>query len=743
MIAAVPCARLPTVKATERLARACARRPRRTFAAWGLAALAALALIATSLHGLTSSYHVAGKPESTRAADTLDRAFPAAASAGIEGEASDAVVVRSTRYTVADPAFRRFVEGLLRSLAATGTAMQVHSDLTGGGALVADGGHATLITLSAASAKRVKPVVAVVQRYGRRPDFAATISGAYPAQNDFSKLSQTDLEHGELAFGLPAALIVLLLVFGAVVAGLVPVLMALVAIVVALGLVALLSQVTSLSVFIVNMLTGMGLALGIDYSLFILSRYREERGLGSAEGEAIARAGATASRAVLLSGSTFVIALFGMLLVPTQIMRSLAAGAILVGIVSVAAALTLLPALLGLLGDRVNALPIPVLGRSLGRSEAAEGHVWRRVVDGVLRRRVAALLLAAGVMLAAATPILGLHIGASGISSLPDSAPSKQGYLAMQRYFPAQSTYPAQIVIEGGDSRLTAAVIRLRARLAADPRFGPGLIVASRIAPVVLLSVPVRGDPASPQAVAAVRRLRSTVVPAALAGTGARALVGGQTAENADYFQAVTSPTPAVLALVLGLSFLVLLTAFRSLSVALVSILLNLLSVGAAYGLLTLVFIHGVGASLFGFQHASTIEAWVPLFLFSVLFGLSMDYQVFLMSRIKEGHDTGLPTGEAVAAGVARTARIITGAALIIIMVFTGFARGQLVMFQQMGFGVAVALLLDATLIRVVVLPSVMSLLGERAWYLPRALRWLPHVEIEAREAPPPHAGPA
>ncbi len=727
--------KIPPVSATERLARACAARPLRTLAAWALAVPLAVALLGTSLHGLTSSYHVVGRPESTRAAQLLTKAFPEGSKYGIQSEASDGVIVHSSRYTAGSPRYRSFVASLVRSLAATGTASSIGTYLTGA-APVGDGGHAALISLSASSPERVKPVVAVVQRYDRSPDFAVSVSGAYPVQNDFSKLSQTDLEHGELAFGLPAALIVLMLVFGAIVAGLVPVLMALVAIVVALGLVALLSQLTSLSVFIVNMLTGMGLALGIDYSLFVISRYREERGQGLTEHDAIARTGATASRAVLLSGSTFVIALFGMLLVPTQIMRSLAAGAILVGIVSVAGAMTLLPALLGLLGDRVNALPIPLLGARLGRSEAAEGRVWRRLVDAVLRRRALALVLAVGVMIAAAAPILGLHIGASGISSLPDSAPSKQGYLAMQRYFPGQSTYPAQIVVQGGQRQaVTAALRELNARLASGARFGRGLVVASPLAPVVLLSAPVRGDPASRQAVAAVRELRSSVLPAALAGTGGHALVGGQTAENADYFQAVTQPTPIVLALVLGLSFLVLMVAFRSLTVALLSIALNLLSVGAAYGLLTLVFIHGLGATLFGFQHATTIEAWVPLFLFSVLFGLSMDYQVFLMSRIKEGHDAGLAGGEAVAAGVARTARIITGAALIIIMVFTGFARGQLLMFQQMGFGVAVALLLDATLIRIVVLPSAISLLGEHAWYLPRSMRWLPRLEIEGRRS--------
>ena len=229
----------------------------------------------------------------------------------------------------------------------------------------------------------------------------------------------------------------------------------------------------------------------------------------------------------------------------------------------------------------------------------------------------------------------------------------------------------------------------------------------------------------------AVTNLRQQLIPAAFAGSGAKIYVGGKTAETADYFHAVTTPTPYVLIFVLGLSFVLLLLAFRSLVIAALSIVLNLLSVGAAYGLLTLVFIHGVGASFFGFQKVTAIDAWVPLFLFSVLFALSMDYQVFLMSRIKERYDQTGSTREAVASGVASTARIITGAALIIIVVFSGFARGQLVMFQQMGFGVAVALLLDATLVRIVILPSALSLLDRRSWYLPAWLNWLPHLQVD------------
>ena len=253
------------------------------------------------------------------------------------------------------------------------------------------------------------------------------------------------------------------------------------------------------------------------------------------------------------------------------------------------------------------------------------------------------------------------------------------------------------------------------------------------------LTVPIRGDVVSSPDVAAMRQLRSAVIPSVFAGSHARVYVGGQTAETADYFSAVSAPTPYVLLFVLGLSFILLLLAFRSLVIALVSIVLNLLSVGAAYGLLTLVFIHGIGASLFGFQKVTAIDAWVPLFLFSVLFALSMDYQVFLMSRIKERYDETGSTTEAVVGGVASTAKIITGAALIIVVVFSGFARGQLDMFQQMGFGVAVALLLDATLIRSIVLPCTLSLLGDHSWYLPRWLNWLPRVEVES---PPPPSAP-
>jgi RND superfamily putative drug exporter len=291
---------------------------------------------------------------------------------------------------------------------------------------------------------------------------------------------------------------------------------------------------------------------------------------------------------------------------------------------------------------------------------------------------------------------------------------------------------PAEVVVaEGYGSRADEALMRLRDRLASDPRFGRGQVIVAPDGSVGALRVPVRGDSAGSEAVAAVRELRSDLIPEDFAGTGAKVLVGGDTAENIDYFNSVIDPAPIVLLFVLGLTFVLLTIVFRSVVIAAKGIVLNLLSVGAAYGLLVLVFQHGAASGLLGFQHVDAIEAWVPLFLFSVLFGLSMDYQVFLLSRIKERYDETGETRAAVSWGVSSTARIITGAALIIIVVFLGFAMGDMVMFQQMGFGVAVALLLDATVIRSVVLPSLMGMLGRWNWYLPRWLHWLPELRVE------------
>ena len=561
-------------------------------------------------------------------------------------------------------------------------------------------------------------------------DFEVDITGVNTLDHDFTELSESDLTNGELKFGLPAAMIVLVLVFGALVAAFIPMSIAILSIIVTVAISSVLGQFTSLSFFIVNMITAMGLALGIDYSLFVLSRYREERQAGRDKIDAIIATGGTSSKAVLFSGSSFVVALLGLLLVPDTILRSLALGAIIVGVVTMAAAITLLPALLSLLGDRVNALRLPIVGRD----HPAESPFWTRAVGAVVRRPGTFLAAGVLVLLAAAFPVLGLHTGTAGVNSLPDDTFAKAGALALERSFPGTSTTdPAQVVVSGdvASTDVTAAIERFEASIADDPDFGPAQQQIAENGQVAVISIPLVGDPDHSQARRGLDRLRTDLIPAAFDGTDTSVLVGGTTAENVDYSDVINKWLPIVLAFVLGLSFILLTLVFRSVVVSATAVVLNLLSVGAAYGLLVLVFQHGVGADLLGFQQVERVEAWVPVFLFSVLFALSMDYHVFLLSRIRERYAQTGDTNQAVVHGIAATGRIITGAALIIVVVFAGFAAGQLVMFQQMGFGVGVALLVDATLIRMVVVPAAMAVLGQWNWYLPSWLNWLPELHVE------------
>ena len=726
---------------TESIASACARHPWRAVGAWAGVLVAAFVCIGALLAGnLTTDGAPTNNPDSKRAKAVVDLSFSPAA----RRETTDLVIVRSSQYSVDDPRFRDSVSNLFREIRSTPGVANVTSYLTTNDpTLVSRDRHATLLPLDVPDEDDIDHVLSIVDRASNAQGFAVYITGTDTLNHDFNALSQHDLKSGELQFGLPAALIVLVLVFGAVVAGLVPLLMAIVSIIVALGLTAVFALEFGLSVFIVNMITGMGLALGIDYSLFIVSRYREERGHGRPPLDAVTASGSTASRAVLFSGTAFVVAMFGMLIVPSSIMQSLAAGAILVGIASVLTALTLLPALLGLIGDGVNRLRVPFFGSRSIEETNPEGRVWRRIVEAVQQRPTISLVVAVIVLLGAASPVLGMNTGATGVATLPDRFASKQGFQELQRSFPGATANPVQIVVASDASSpdVRAAFVRLQRELARDPMFGQGRIVRAKDGVAALLTVPVRGDPAGDDARAAIEDLRSHVIPSVFAGTDAGVYVGGIAAENVDYVHFLSAPAPYVVMLVLVLTLVLLTIVFRSVVIATTAVLLNLLSVGAAYGLLVLVFQYGVAAGLLGFTQYDTIEAWVPLFLFSVLFGLSMDYQVFLLSRIRERYlETG-DTRDAVAWGVASTARLITGAALIIVAVFLGFAMGDLIMFQQMGFGVAVALLIDATIIRSVLVPAAMTLLGRWNWYLPSWLRWLPEVHIEGRKEPAPVRG--
>jgi len=575
-----------------------------------------------------------------------------------------------------------------------------------------------------------------------RGGFDTLATGTASISSDFSQTAERDLQKGE-GIGVPIALIILLLVFGTLVAASLPLFLSVIAITLAIALTAVLGQGFDVSVFALNVITMMGLATGIDYSLFIVSRYREERLTGRDKVDALTVTGGTASRAVFFSGMTVVLALLGMLIVPTNIFASLAIGAILVVTMAVVAALTLLPAVLSLLGDKIDRLRVPYLGRRL-LAARADGRIslLARLAQRAMRRPAIALAIGAGVLLLAAAPSLGMKTGVSGVGTLPDDFESKQGFAVLDEQFSAGSVSPVQIVVDGPASApaVKDAIARLQTALAEDKAFGPTQVATGPSGDLTLVSVPVADESAGDLSIAKVRELRSDYVPQAFAGSGAHVYVTGETAGNVDYMDIVDSYFPYVVALVLGLSFILLLVAFRSVVIAATAIVMNLLSVGAAYGLMTLVSQDGWGAGLLGFQQVETIEQWVPLFLFSILFGLSMDYQVFLLSRIKEDYDRTGDNRGAVASGIGSTAGIITGAALIMVAVFAGFASGNLVMFQQMGFGLAVAVLLDATIVRTLVVPSTMSLLGHWNWYLPRWLEWLPRLSIEG--APAPGGGP-
>jgi uncharacterized membrane protein YdfJ with MMPL/SSD domain len=703
-----------------------------------LALVAAIAVSAAFLGDALSGDEEVTSDTESRRADVLAFERFADERGRRGGDATEVVVVRSPRATVDEPRFERRVRAIGAELALAGATQVTTFYDTGERRLVSRDRDATgmLVALGGDAEDDIEGVVEAVQRADARDGLDAAITGEFTLDADFSTLAEEDLQNGELGFGLPAALIVLLIVFGSVVAGLIPVLLAIVSIVVALALAALVGQAFPLSVFATNMLTGMGLALGIDYSLFVLSRYREERLHGRQKLDAISAVGATASRAVLFSGVAFTLAMVGLLLVPHTIMRSLATGAIAAGLVSVAAALTLLPALLGLLGDRVNALRIPLFGQTAAREQSP---FWSGTVRAVMRRPLASLVLATAVLLAMAAPVLALRSGEAGVSSLPDRLAAKQGYLALNTEFPGQTTEPVEIVIDGdaASPAVRSGIERLRERLASQDLFGRAELDTNQAGDLMVLTVPIQGDPLGQDAIDAVRELRSEHLPHAFPDPEVEVLVAGDTAESIDQTDTMSRWLPIVFSFVLGLSLVLLTIAFRSLVVAAKAIAVNLLSVGAAYGLLVLVFQEGIGNELLGFQQVDTIESWVPLFLFAVLFGLSMDYHVFLLSRIRERFRQTGDNSDAIAHGVGSTGRIITGAALIIIAVFSGFARGDLVMFQQMGFGVAIALLLDATIVRLVLVPAAMELLGERNWYLPTWLRWLPDVHVEGAESGP------
>jgi putative drug exporter of the RND superfamily len=721
---------------TERIATACARRPWSTLVVWVVALVLGIATVA-SLMDLTSEGEITSNPESERGYEAIGRNFPPDPA---EEYVNELILVRSASLTVDDAGFRDKVDAVLAAVQASDVVHNAESVYSGGDeSLVAPGRRATVITIGlTGDCEAGAGVLLDIVEAADDGAFDVAMSGECSADRDLNAILDEDLKTGELYFGLPAALLILVLVFGALVAALVPLVVALFSIGIALGLAAALSQGVDLSVFLFQMTTVMGLAIAADYGLFIVSRYREERARGREKLAAIAAAGGTANRAVLFSGLAFVLAMSGLLLVPDSVLRSLGVGAMTVGLVAVLAALTLVPALLGLLGDRVNALRVPLVGRAV-ESAGSEGRFWSAIARAVMRRPVVSLALSVGLLLAAAAPAFDLRLSEPGIRSFPEDAPSREGFAALEESFGVGTADAVIVAIEGdgADPNVRAAVQALAARLEANPAFRNPEIEVAPNGMLAVIEALVVGDSRDRRARAAVQSLRDQDVPALFDGIDAQVYVTGETAEVVDYNDLIETWLPRIIAFVLALSFILLTIAFRSIVLPLKAILLNLLSVGAAYGLMVLVFQKGVGNELFGLRETESVSTWAPLFLFAVLFGLSMDYHVFLLSRIRERYLSTGDNEEAITSSLATTARVITGAALIIIVVFAGFASGDLAETQQVGFGVGIALLIDATIVRCVLVPASMKLLGRWNWYLPSWLAWLPdpHVERETQSS--------
>jgi RND superfamily putative drug exporter len=531
-------------------------------------------------------------------------------------------------------------------------------------------------------------------------------------------------------------------VFGSIIAALVPIGMGIFAITVALGITALVGQLVQFNLFVTNIISMIGLAVGIDYSLFIVSRFREERKKGLEKLDAIGAAGATANRAVFFSGMTVVLALLGMFIIPTTIFRALAAGAIFVTLVSIVSSMTLLPAILAKLGDRINWPRLSKRARLDTPHDIPDGF-WDKLTRSVMNRPVVFVVVSVVILGGLASFYFQLNKGSStDINQLPN-VPAKAAFITLEREFAGGLTDPAEIVITGDvkTPEVQAAVSTLQDEIAKNPNFSPQTQVATaQDGSAIKVSAFFKGETQNDASFAAIRDLRANAVPAAFGSVpGVQVYVGGNTAIFADFLSVTDSYQWIVLLFVLGLSFLLLLVVFRSLVLPIKAIIMNLLSVGAAYGAVTLVFQKGVGIGFFNsigfnFHQSEAIEAWLPLFLFSILFGLSMDYHVFLLTRIREEYDKTHDNTEAVAYGLRTTAGIITGAAIIMVVVFTGFASGRLGPLQQMGFGLAVAVFMDATIVRCLLVPASMRLLGDWNWYLPGWLEWLPKLNVEGHE---------
>jgi RND superfamily putative drug exporter len=507
-------------------------------------------------------------------------------------------------------------------------------------------------------------------------------------------------------------------------------------------LTALFSHVMHVDPAINSVILLIGLAVGVDYSLFYLRRDREERARGLSPTDALQTAAATSGRAVLVSGLTVIIAMSGMFLMGSSTFSSFAVGTVLVVAISIVGSLTVLPAVLSKLGDKVDKGRVPLLHRL--RSNDGQSRFWAAIVGGVLRRPGLCGAVATAALVVLAIPAFSLHTVNAGVQGLPRDLPVMQVYARMQKAFPG-GPLPAVVVVSAPDVTAphVAAGIRglERAALATGQMHQPITVDVSASHQAARVQIPLAGAGTDAVSNRALDILRHRVIPSTVGQVpGVQVETGGLTAGSLDFNDSMKSHAPIVFAFVLGLAFLLLLLTFRSLVIPLTAIVLNLLSVGAAYGALVLIFQQGHLQSLLGFHSIGGVTSWLPLFLFVILFGLSMDYHVLILSRVRESYDNGMNTEQAVSHGIRATAGVVTSAAIVMVAVFAIFATLGMIDFKMMGVGLAVAVLLDATIVRAVLLPAAMKLLGDANWYLPHWLDWLPHVGPQHRPSPPAHS---
>jgi RND superfamily putative drug exporter len=647
---------------------------------------------------------------------------------------TETLVIRNEQLTADDPSFQSLVNDLSRRIGLVKGVQGVMTYLEAGDpSMVSADRHAALTSIRLGTdpdkaEDDVVPVVEAVKAAARdNPSFQVHLTGPASGNHEWNTIAEKDLAAAE-RLGLPIALIVMVIAFGALIAAGVPLLLALASIGMAMGSVALIGRAFELSFFVTNIITMIGLAVGIDYSLFIIGRYREELARGHNRYEAMVLASETSGRAVFFSGMTVLLALAGMLLVRNSIFISIGIGAMVVTAYAIVASLTLLPALLSVIGRGINWLRVPYLGK------AGYGtRFWGAVTNVVQRRPAVFVVLSAGLLIAAAVPLTTIDIGANGVETMPKDTQTYQAVKALERDFAAGRTDPVQVVVDGdiNSQSVSDGIARFQQAIQARGDLQWLSVRPDESGRTALIEVATTVIGTGEEAQQIVKDLRNDLVPQAFAGSGARVLVGGNLPIFVDGKTEMNGKLPVVFGFVLGLSFILMLLVFRSIAIPAKAIVMNLLSVGAAYGLVVLVFQHGFLADQLGLIQTPQIEFWLPLFLFSILFGLSMDYHVFLLSRVKEEYTRTGNNKEAVRTGVKSTAGMITSAAVIMVAVFAAFASGSIAGIQQMGFGLAVAVFLDATIIRSVLVPASMQLLGKYNWWMPSWLNWLPKLNVE------------